>query len=374
MRKKIIFNRRLILQNPSRKEKALIEPNEAYLFNTDQLSLFRRMYNFSIKEVEDMNWITPTPLREAKNILIYRVGGIGDILFLFPYLSSIKKINPNCKISFICGLEIISILDICPHIDVKIPEPVKYDDIIKANYDKIIVCERFIEENPESEYIHAMDLPKDTFLEGIERGPIESTFSLSDPIGDKIHIAIAYSCSALIREISPSIWFDFIRQLEYDKFRVTLVAPVDKFQDIEDVSEEIRKHNPKLELRRLCNESLLEVIKTTLNFDRPHIAIGADSGLVNLWGYHGIPVIGLYGPFESKLRLKYYKNAIGIDAITNCLFGKNENGSCFVHSTKSCDLAQYKEELHSPCLHLINADHIRHAVNYFTKLLYTNQV
>lgn len=370
MRKKITFNRKLILQNPFRKERLILEPNEAYLFNTDQLGLFQRLYPFAIKEVEDVNWITPIKIKDAKNILIYRSGGIGDILFTFPYLKTIKEINPDCKITYVCGIEVIDVLEVCPYIDFKVNEPLKYSEML-TRFDKIIVIERFIEENPDSEIIHAMDIPKDTFFEGIERGPIESAIELGEPVGTKIHIALAYSCSALIREVSPVIWFDFIRQLESDKFRVTLVAPIEKNKDLLDFAESVREHNPKLEMRKLVQESLSEVINTTLRYDKPHIGIGSDSGLVNLWGYHGIPVIGLYGSFESKLRLKYFNNAIGIDAITKCRFGKNENGSCFIHSTTPCPLAMYKEEMHAPCVHLINSDHIRLAIDYFINLLYS---
>jgi len=363
----------MTLQNPFRTTRVTLEPGEPYLFNGDQLGLFQRVYPFAIKEVEDVNWITPTKIKDAKNILIYRSGGIGDILFTFPYLKSIKEINPDCKITYVCGIEIFEILEVCPYIDERIYEPLKYEDVLNK-YDKIIVIERFIEENPDAEVMNAFDIPKDTFFEGIERGSMESTIELGELIGPKIHVAVAYSSSALIRDISPVIWFDFIRQLESDKFRVTLIAPPEKNKDLLDFAEEVRQHNPKLEIRKLVHESFREVINTTLKYDRPHIGIGADSGLINLWGYHGIPIIGLFGPFESKLRLKYYKNAIGIDAITQCRYGINENGSCFAHSTMPCQLAQYKEEMHSPCLHLINSDHIRLGIDYFINLLYTSPI
>lgn len=372
MRKKIIFNRKLNLQNPFRTTRLTLEQGEPYLFNGDQLGLFQRVYPFAIQEVEDINWVTPTKIKDAKNILVYRSGGIGDILFTFPYLKTIKEINPNCKITYVCGVEIMDILDICPYIDEKVYEPLKYNEVL-SRYDKIIIVEKFIEENPEAEVMNAFDIPKDTFFEGLEKGPLESAIDMGEPVGSKIHIALAYSCSALVREISPTIWFDFVRQLESDKFRVTIVAPPEKHKDVMEFAEIIREHNPKLEMRKLIQESLKEVINTTLRYDKPHIGIGADSGLINLWGYHGIPVIGLYGPFESKLRLKYYKHAIGIDAITQCRFGKNENGSCFVHSSTPCPLATYKEEMHAPCLHLINSDHIRLSIDFFIKSLYLPQ-
>jgi hypothetical protein len=54
------------------------------------------------------------------------------------------------------------------------------------------------------------------------------------------------------------------------------------------------------------------------------------------------------------------------------MFKKNENGSCFLHKVGCCDLADYKDEVYSPCIHLITVNDMLSAVKFLLEKVYNN--
>ena len=52
-----------------------------------------------------------------KNILIIKIGAIGDIIMALPTLSSIKQNHPNCKVTWVCGAIVEPILKCMPDLD-----------------------------------------------------------------------------------------------------------------------------------------------------------------------------------------------------------------------------------------------------------------
>ena len=83
--------------------------------------------------------------------------------------------------------------------------------------------------------------------------------------------------------------------------------------------------------------------------------IAPDSMFIHIAGAFRIPTIGLYGPFPSALRMKYFTRSIGIDAKTNC-------SPCFKHSHHPCDKGDP-----SPCMAMIQPKHILEAFDEITK-------
>jgi hypothetical protein len=64
------------------------------------------------------------------------------------------------------------------------------------------------------------------------------------------------------------------------------------------------------------------------------------------------PLIGIYGPFPSEVRMKYFKNAIGLDSKVVC-------APCYKHDFRTCI-----KGFPSPCFSLIDAEDILQAVDY----------
>lgn len=373
MLNKVIFNQKLEFKRLHEDiQQVILKPDIEYLLNGDLLNALKKLHPEKIKETEEMNWVSTIPYEKAKNILFYRPGGIGDLLFIMPYLKSVKEINPEVKITFAAMNQNHAILRISKYIDYILEDPMEYSKVV-GKFDKIVLFDNLIENNKEAEKVNAYDMPA-RFFKGLKKGLMESTIIPSKPerIDGKFHLMLSYNSSSPIRDVSPALYFEFLKSLNSDLFRVTVISNVANQKNTQELVQHVRMPNKDLEIISYADASLQNVLNFILVDDPPHLGIGPDSGLINVWGYHGFPVIGLYGPFDSHLRLKYYKHAIGIDPITDCMFKKNENGSCFLHKVGSCDLADYKDEVFSPCIHLITVNDILTAVKFMLEKVYNN--
>jgi ADP-heptose:LPS heptosyltransferase len=348
--------------------------DEKYLVNHDMLNSLMNLYSKSIKTVKEslpLEEMKSTSIKNANRLLIVRSGGIGDILFILPYLSEIKKVNPKIKIDFSSFKANVPVVELGKkHLNNIILEPLNASII--DNYDRIILFNNFIENNKKAEDTNAFDIPKD-FFDGIERGEFISTYKWTYPISKKIRIMIQFSSSTEIRDISALTWFEFIINLDPQRFEVIFVDSKFKEELIQQAIKEIRLRS-KIDIKYFTSFDLKETLYLMLEDpnNKPHIFIGPDSGLTNIAGYHGLPTIGLYGPFPSHLRMKYYKNAIGIDVNSNCIHSTNDSGNCFQHGKGRCKLAIFRDEPYSPCLEQITYKHIQTAVKHILNNFYKN--
>jgi ADP-heptose:LPS heptosyltransferase len=81
--------------------------------------------------------------------------------------------------------------------------------------------------------------------------------------------------------------------------------------------------------------------------------ISPDTFMVQTAGALDTPLVGLYGPFPSEVRMKYFKNAIGIEPDVIC-------SPCFKHDFRAC-IKGYP----SPCFSQVTVDQVLQAVDYF---------
>lgn len=344
-----------------------------YVGNPDLYRSLQTLYKSNIQFIGDVHFISNVPLEKCKNILVYRAGGIGDILFILPYLPKIKSINPEIKITFCTMVQNVPLLSISDYIDEIITDPIEYEKAI--SFDKIYNFIHFIEENPTAEHVNAYDIAESKEFFGIKRGDLVSNIEWKNPPlkfknGEPfIHIMIQYSSSSTIREISPVLWWEFVTSLYPANCRITFVGNKPVQQGIKETIGMISKYSG-IQVESFISIDLQSTMDYMFKKDPPHLFIGPDSGLTNLAGYHGIPTIGLYGPFPSDLRIKYYKNAIGIDVVSNCMFSKNERGNCFEHGIDHCPLSKLKDTQFSPCLELLNASDVIKAVRILLKEQY----
>ena len=126
----------------------------------------------------------------------------------------------------------------------------KLVSMVLNKFDKIIMFDNFIENNIEAQSVNAFDLGK-RFFEGLERGPMESLITPNKPKVDKIHCAIIYCSSTKVRDLSPAVFFDYIQNLQADRFKVTIIAPPEQAENVIEIAKEVAKVNPNLEMRKL---------------------------------------------------------------------------------------------------------------------------
>jgi ADP-heptose:LPS heptosyltransferase len=365
----IVVSEDTIIQNPGTGFIYNIKKDREYLINESISVSLKTMYQPKIKSLEKIHSLNQIqkPLIEAKSLLIYRPGGIGDILFILPYLSAIKRVNPSIEITFCTMNHNLPILDISDCIDHKITDPIELCELSK--YDRIIFFEDFIENNLDAEITNAYDIAE-SFFDGIKRDVLYSNLPVKQNRNTKFHIVIQFSSGSIIRNIHPNLWWEIGVRLDPDKYELTILGTKSDEKDIRETGVMINRYSPNLLINPYLSNDLNQTMNYLLQIKPPHILIGPDSGILHFAGYHGIPVIGLFGPFPSVLRMEYYERAIGIDSQTNCPYSKNENGNCFQHGFMPCNLAQLTKTQLSPCLEKINALHVMKAVDFMIDKYY----
>lgn len=357
---KLVLSQPLMLMASDASQQMELKANVPYLMNQDTYKSLSQLFPDKIIEGSDYEFKNKTTLEEAKSILVWRSGGIGDLLFTFPYIYALKHRNQFLKIDFITMEKNFPIVNLNQCISKVYAEPLEYTPEIDS-YDYYIILDNFIENNPAAEVLNAYDVGAEFFRLKRVEPPFPSVLNVVLPEirkEKKIHIAISVSASVPIRNVSHLRWWDLLKGLDPNIFRVSLIGMNFNQDQIADIIKGTRNFNPKLEIVPVVGKSMKHIIDMFLRADKPHITIGLDSGIINLFGYHGLPVIGLFGPFPSDLRLRYYEYAIGIDSISGCVFAKNDHSDCFLHGNGSCKLAIAKKEINAPCIAKIETEYI----------------
>lgn len=303
----------------------------------------------------------------GKSIVTIRNGGIGDAMFQIPALRELKKKYPTCKICVAYNAHYSFIYEGIPFIDEIKDLPLSYD--VFKQYDYFVAFEGEMENmrgelenaytihntclfvNPES------NIPElGTIIDDKKIAEIKKHYRFN-PM-DKI-VVIQYRASNSIRSVDYNVWANLILDSPQGVHYV-LVGANHQYPEIIDVIRQTltiakqKKKNIRVESFEAFTNKY-ESLRYAINLiSISSLVIGGDSGLLHIAGALGIPLIGLYGAFPSRLRLSTYKNAIGINANSSCKYARGEFKSCFFNSSDSCKLSHKFVQKYSPCMGMIN--------------------
>lgn len=295
---------------------------------------------------------------DNKSIITFRHGGIGDLIFQIPALRELKKRYPTCHITVCCGESWACIFDDLPFIDLVVSLPLKLEFLLQHDY--FVTFEGVIEvPDSDGEKINAYELYAQKFylipesytpelrVKPVNEMPVLN--ELNKGIKDVKKVVISYSASVPIRAINPEVYREVIDACPPDvKFYIT--GTPRQQAGLDQLISLCKTKNRVVNWSKKGFSHLRYTMALIKNCD---CVISPDSGLVHIAGGFGIPVIGLFGAFPSELRMKYYKNAIGIDSMTTCWFAKGDFRSCFQHGNGSCEMAKKIGEVYSPCMSFI---------------------
>jgi len=301
---------------------------------------------------------------EGKTIFAFRTSGIGDLMAMMVPIKIIKKRNPSCKV-IVGSSEMYSELFVNnPFVDKYVHLPYPLEIVNESDY--TIFFQGLVEtKTVDSTTINIYDL----FIKAFSMN--HDDFPRIDKIPE-IHfnpdidhdVAITFEGLGLA-EGYPVVGIQLqtstiLRNYPLEKFK-HLVSLLNA-QDIKtviigepNVTELINRYD-------MCDE------KMSFNFARHclslkhlfsiinccNIFVGADTSGLHIAGALNKPMIGLFGPIPSELRIKYFDNAIGIDGATNC-------SPCFLHGNRPCRHAL--SDGYSPCLVVIEPDVIVDTIN-----------
>jgi len=289
---------------------------------------------------------------DNKSIVFWRTGGFGDLLFISSAVKYLKLKYPTCKIIFATSLVFVDVIADNIYIDDLELLPLDLEVLQKTDFH--IMFEGLIEQGKPGKMFNAYDL-----VFGHMKLPIEDN-SIKKP-----HVDLSKD---RVRDVEE--WFKDLGVTDKDiKIAIQLKSsspvrnyPLDKMEKLVNIllnldkrikifylsgptDKELEKLLPETERTKYIFRENRDFRFTMAAVSKMDLAISVDSVLVHLAAALAIPIIGIYGPFPSKIRMVYYKNAVGIDPRTNC-------GPCCTHGSYPCERCNSNGE--SLCFHLID--------------------
>lgn len=284
---------------------------------------------------------------EDKTILVFRTGGIGDLLFIQPNLRYLKEIYPTCKIQFACGPQYQPMVENWDCIDEVCDLPFTMSRLQKAHYHMLF--EGVIERCKQAQIDNAYNLfsnwlglnlpdkllipkqtPKDDLVEKCE------TIIKEWGLEKGSYIVMQLRASSPIRTPRHEFWVKIIDELNERGYPVLLT---DNPRQADNVDDFIKMLNNKEMTFNFCEHS--ESIDYTIALTSlSRATFSTDSALAHIAASLDIPCFGVYGPFPGHIRLKTYPKASWVDAERHC-------SPCFIHGHKPCPHAS--ADGYSPC-------------------------
>jgi len=274
-----------------------------------------------------------------KTLLVWRTGGIGDLLFIQPNLIYLKQKYPTCKIKFACGPQYQSMVKAWAFIDEVLDLPFGFQKLIQSDYH--VIFEGVIERTKQSETENAynlfskwmgLDLSND-LLQPKQEPKKETLNEVQNKIEElgfkgKDFILLQLKASSPIRTPSPDVWLKIVNELLKDGNKIIIT-------DAPHNSDMVNKFLEKVD-QKYINKDIFNFSPYSLELDYgvalcslAKIVVGTDSAMMHIAASLDVPCMGVYGPFPGEIRLSLYKNSDWV----NC---KKECSPCFSHMNTPC--------------------------------------
>lgn len=325
---------------------------------------FESIYGFKKYNGEDLN---------GKKLVVWRTGGAGDLLFLSPSLKKIKELYPKSEIALGTSARYMNIFDNFPYIDARCPLPLPEKLIQEADY--YCIFEGMIEANKAAETINAYDLFAERLhvldkMTNKEKKPIlvvgkddeawAESFLLKHR-GASAMVGFQLSASAVIRTYNAATLRDIATYLAQHNIVSFFFGSEHDIPAI-DLLLQTAGHPENLVNVAQSKPSWLQ---SAAVLKRMHLMVTPDSSLSHFAAALGVPLLGIFGPFHSDVRFKYYPNAVAIDANASCK-------SCFQHGSLPCRYVQPgQQDMISKCFDCVQIDIVLETIREILKSKYS---
>lgn len=280
-------------------------------------------------------------------VLIFRTGGIGDLLFIQPNLRYLKEQYPDCRVEFACGPQYQPMVEMWDCVDEVCDLPFTLTRLQHASYHMLF--EGVIERCKEAHEVNAynlfsrwlgLDLP-DNLLLPRQTPPEELVLKCKEVLKEwnlpeKTFIVMQLRASSPIRTPRHEFWVKIIDALNEKGYPVLLT---DNPRQAENVDSFIKMLKNQDMAFNFCQHST-SIDYTIAITSLCKSTFATDSALGHIAASMDIPCFGVYGPFPGFIRLKTYPKAAWVDAQRHC-------APCFLHGHSPCPHAS--SDGYSPC-------------------------
>ena len=284
----------------------------------------------------------------GKTLLVFRTGGIGDLLFIQPNLLYLKEKYPDCTIKFACGPQYQSMVETWECVDQVLDLPFTLGELTSSDYHALFegVIERCKLAETENAYNLfsrwlGLDLPDELLLPQQKAKPEKVEFCLEKlkewQVEPGKFVITQLRASSPIRTPRPEFWANIIDEVT-DRGHDVLIT--DNPRQSEFVQEFINRYlKNKHRVFNFCEHSKSLDYSIALA-SIAQCVIATDSALNHIAASLNVPCFGIYGPFPGHIRLKTYPKSKWADAQRECV-------PCFIHGHTPCPHAG--QDGFSPC-------------------------
>jgi len=280
---------------------------------------------------------TGQPL-DGKTILVFRTGGIGDLLFIKPNLDYLKS-KYDCKIKFACGPQYQAMVENWDCIDELLDLPFEAKHLHQSDYH--LLFEGVIERCKEAETVNAynlfskwlgLDLP-DEKLVPRQEPKLKMIEECMDRLNkwnlqDDSFILMQLRASSPIRTPRPEFWANVINSLTEKGHNIVLTDNPRQTENIDKFIEGLERQD---KVFNFCQYSKsLDYSIAITKFAK--MTLTTDSAFSHIAASLNVPCFGIFGPFPGYIRLKTYPMAAWVDAPKEC-------APCYIHSHEPCPKA-----------------------------------
>jgi len=254
----------------------------------------------------------------GRRILFVRPGGFGDLLFLTPIFTEMKRRWPGVAIDVACFAKYTPALQGNPDIAQLISYPVSLP--AWAAYGAHFWLQNVIEGNPKAEELHVVDLLAEQaglslttkemkyFADPRELDSARRAY----PRTGKPRVGIQVAASTPVRSYPPRLLGSVSGELLKRGWEVFLFgAPGQLKTELPVVN--LTQRTPPVSFRESA------AILATCD-----VCVAPDSALIHLAGALNLPAVGLYGSFPWKLRTAYAPKTVALSGSLRC-------APCFYH-------------------------------------------
>ncbi|HQR04001.1 MAG: methyltransferase domain-containing protein [Proteobacteria bacterium] len=312
---------------------------------------------------------------DGRKLLVVRHGGLGDLLFISPIIAEMKLRYPDLRIDLMTHPGNHAVFQGHPGLGHLIQH--RWPDFHRLfGYDYIIFLDGVIELDAEAKTRNIYDLLSEKYF-GITLPPERKkpiiSLSLSaqhqllgtlDPLKTPSpKIGLQLCANSPVRTPDIPVWTKVVSRILSHMPDAALFLSTDaRHQPVaEQLVALIRKSHPDVSLTLTAAatptvESLVALVSLM------DLVVAPDSSMSHMAAAFDIPALGIYGPFPSALRTKYYRNAIPIDVKADC-------APCFTHGHWPCKKAKEQNRINSPCFDSLEEWEIDAALGRLTPLI-----
>lgn len=274
---------------------------------------------------------------DNKTLLVFRQGGIGDLLFIQPNLIYLKEKYPTCTIKFACGPQYQSMVSEWDCVDEILDLPFLVNEMFRSNYHCLF--EGVIERCKEAEEICAYNLfskwlglnlsdelliPKQNANEEL----VDKCKNIlkEENLEEKDFLMIQMTASSPIRTPSSDVWSKLINILTEKGHNILITDSPHKSSDIDYFISKLKNKDKVKNFSKYSTTIADTIAMVSLS----KMTIATDSALNHIAESLGIKSFSIMGPFPGKIRFSTYKNNDWIDVY------RNECSPCFQHGMQPC--------------------------------------